>query len=96
MEAEIALRLKTDVDWVAQSGELQVNRQPPKRFTGTHSLNDPLYVLPDWLRHATRHGQVVRSGTVVTTGNWSGGTPVLRGDRVCVRFQGLGEAVVQL
>lgn len=84
------------VDWTAQSGELQVNQQAPKRFSGTHSLNDPLYVLPTWLRHATRHGQVVRAGTVVTTGNWSGGTPVQRGDRVCVRFQGLGEAVVQL
>jgi 2-keto-4-pentenoate hydratase len=39
---------------------------------------------------------VVHAGTVVTTGNWSGATPVQRGDRVCVRFQGLGEAVVQL
>lgn len=88
--------LGADVDWAAQSGDLQVNRQPPKRFSGTHSLNSPFYVLPDWLHHATRHGQVVRAGTVVTTGNWSGGTPVQRGDRVCVRFQGLGEAVVQL
>ncbi len=87
---------ETHVDWTAQSGELQVNRQPPKRFTGTHSLNDPFHVLVAWLRHATRHGQVVRAGTVVTTGNWSGSTPVQRGDRVCARFTGLGEAVVQL
>jgi 2-keto-4-pentenoate hydratase len=85
-----------DVDWATQPGELQVNQQPTKHFNGTHSLGDPFYVLSAWLRHATRHGQVVRSGTVVATGNWSGGTPVQRGDRVCVRFQGLGEAMVQL
>jgi 2-keto-4-pentenoate hydratase/2-oxohepta-3-ene-1,7-dioic acid hydratase in catechol pathway len=83
-------------DWAEVCGELQVNQQPARPFTGTHSLDDPFHVLPAWLRHATRHGQVVRAGTVVTTGNWSGHTPVHRGDRVCVRFEGVGEAVVQL
>ena len=83
-------------DWARQSGELQLDGQLPKRFTGTHPLGDPFWVLPTWLRHATRHGQVVRAGTVVTTGNWSGHTPVERGQRVRVRFDGWGEAVVQL
>jgi 2-keto-4-pentenoate hydratase len=39
---------------------------------------------------------VVRAGSVVTTGNWSGSTPVQRGDRVVVRFEGLGEATLTL
>lgn len=83
-------------DWVQQRGSLQINQHVPLPFTGTHSLADPFWVLPAWLRHATRHGQVVRAGTVVSTGNWSGNTPVQRGDRVFVRLEGLGEAVVQL
>lgn len=85
-----------DVDWRVQCGELQVNGEPPKRFAGTHSLGNPFQVLPDWLRHATREGRVLRAGTVVTTGNWSGETRVQPGDWVCARFQGLGEATVQL
>ena len=83
-------------NWSQQVCTLQVNQQPARVFTGTHSLADPMFVLPAWLRHATRHGQVVRAGSVVTTGNWSGSTPVRRGDRVRVGFDGLGEAVVQL
>jgi hypothetical protein len=73
-----------------------INQDKALQFTGTHSLADPFWVLPAWLRHATRHGQVVRAGTVVSIGNWSGNTPVKRGDRVFVRFEGLGAAVVQL
>lgn len=83
-------------DWQRQRGQLQINREDAKAFTGTHSLADPFWVLVAWLRHATRHGQVVRAGTIVTTGNWSGHTPVQRGDRVVARFDGLGEALVQL
>jgi 2-keto-4-pentenoate hydratase len=83
-------------DWPQQRGSLQINQDTALQFTGTHSLADPFWVLPAWLRHATRHGQVVRAGTVVSTGNWSGNTPVKRGDRVFVRFEGLGAAVVQL
>jgi hypothetical protein len=58
-------------DWPQQRGSLQVNQHVPLPFNGTHSLADPFWVLPAWLRHATRHGQVVRAGTVVSTGNWS-------------------------
>ena len=86
----------TDLDWAQQAGELQINQRPAHPFVGTHSLNNPLFVLPAWLQHATRSGRVVSAGTVVTTGNWSGHSPVQRGDRVCARFQGIGEAVVQL
>jgi hypothetical protein len=35
--------------------------------TGTHALGDPAWLLPLWLKHATRDGDVVPAGTIVTT-----------------------------
>jgi 2-keto-4-pentenoate hydratase len=53
-------------------------------------------VLPEWLRHATRDGDVLPAGSVVSTGTWCGALEAQAGDRVCVQFDGVGEAVVQL
>ena len=48
------------------------------------------------LRHATRHGETVPRGTVVTTGTWCGMLAAKEGDLVRVAFDGIGEASVQL
>jgi len=83
-------------DWAAQACQVTIGAQPLRAFVGSHSMADPVFVLPAWLRHATRHGTVVPAGTVVTTGTWCGLLPAQAGDRVGVRFDGIGQASVQL
>ena len=63
---------------------------------GTHPLGDPAWLLTSWLRHATRNGDSIAAGTVVTTGSWVGMLPVRRGEQVDVRFDDIGEAHVRL
>ncbi len=83
-------------DWSAQTCEVHIGNQPAQCFTGSHSLADPAWLLPLWLRHATRAGQTVPAGTVVTTGTWCGMLKADAGDLVLARFAGVGEAQVQL
>ena len=83
-------------DWPHQACTVQVGNAAPKRFRGTHSLNDPVWLLPLWLRHVTRHGATVPRGTVVTTGTWCGMLEAHKGDKVRAVFEGVGEAEVQL
>ncbi|MEO5672372.1 MAG: fumarylacetoacetate hydrolase family protein [Ramlibacter sp.] len=83
-------------DWLAQRCELKIGESPAVEFRGTHSLGDPAWVLQDWLRHATSDGGTVVKGTVVTTGTWCGMLPASEGDFVVARFDGVGEASLQL
>lgn len=84
------------LDWALQVCRVQVGQQPAVLRQGTHSLGDPAWLLPTWLRHACDlHGEVP-AGTVVTTGTWVGILPAQAGDKVRVVFDGIGEASVQL
>ena len=83
-------------DWASQRVQVQIGAQPLFEAQGAHSMGDPLFVLPAWLRHATRNGQTAPTGTVVTTGTWCGMLPAQAGDRVTARFPGIGEAELQL
>ncbi len=83
-------------DWAAHTCEVTIGTQAPQHFAGTHSLRDPAWLLPIWLRHATRDGQSVPAGTVVTTGTWCGMLKAQAGDVVTARFAGVGQARVQL
>lgn len=83
-------------DWAQQACEIQRNEDAPLRARGSHSLGDPFWLLPQWLRHATREGQVLPAGSVVTTGAWLVMPDLAAGDRLWVRFEGLGEVQVQL
>lgn len=82
------------VDWARQRVEVQIGDRV-QHFTGTHSLGDPAWLLPQWLRHATRDGAVLPAGTVVTTGTWCGLPQAQPGDTVRVAFDGLGEVRVR-
>lgn len=82
------------VDWATQRCELHIGAQT-QVFSGTHPLVDPTWLLPRWLCHATRDGEVLPAGTVVTTGSWCGLPLACPGDTVRVRFDGIGEACVQ-
>jgi 2-keto-4-pentenoate hydratase len=83
-------------DWSAQPCRVRIGNEPARHFRGTHSMADPAFVLPAWLRHATREGAVVPAGAVVTTGTWCGLPMARAGDAVEVVFDGIGSAVVQL
>jgi 2-keto-4-pentenoate hydratase len=83
-------------DWAQQACTVQIGASAPRAFRGTHSLADPAWLLPIWLRHATRQGATVPRGTVVTTGTWCGLLEARKGDQVRAVFEGIGEAEVQL
>ena len=83
-------------DWAAQECHVQIGTQPRVERRGAHALADPLFVLPAWLRHATRGGHSVAAGTVVTTGTWVGILHAAAGDLVSAEFPGIGQASVQL
>ncbi len=83
-------------DWATQSCLVQIASSGTAEYRGTHPLGDPTWLLPTWLKHATRGGTVVRAGTAVTTGTWCGMLAAGRGDRVSVTFDGIGEASVRL
>ncbi len=85
-----------DRDWSRQPCRVRVGGAGWQQFQGTHSLADPTWVLPAWLRHATRSESSVPAGTVVTTGTWCGWLDASPGDRVEVEFPGIGGAVVEL
>lgn len=72
------------------------DHQPVVEHVGTHSLQDPCFAPPAWLRHATLGGRTVPAGTVVTTGTWCGLLHAAAGDRATVEFPGIGRAEVQL
>jgi 2-keto-4-pentenoate hydratase len=83
-------------DWSQQVCRVSIGDAAAREFRGTHALEDPAWLLPIWLRHATRNGLTVPNGTVVTTGTWCGMLPAQAGDLVRVVFDGIGEASVQL
>lgn len=78
-------------DWANQRCEVRFGGTPVIANTGAYSLGDPLWLLPIWLRHATRGGRTVAAHTVVTTGSWVGAIPMPKDADVLVRFPGLGE-----
>lgn len=79
-------------DWSNQPCRVEISGAAVQTFVGTHSLNDPAWVLAAWLRHATQGGQVLPAGSVVTTGTWCGVLPALPGNLVVATFDGIGEA----
>jgi 2-keto-4-pentenoate hydratase len=83
-------------DWSAQACQVRIGARPAHRFRGSHPMADPTFVLPTWLRHATRNGSVVPAGTVVTTGTWCGLLRAQGGELVEVEFDGIGSASIQL
>ncbi|AWB33397.1 fumarylacetoacetate hydrolase family protein [Orrella marina] len=83
-------------DWSAQTCSVKIGQRKAAIFTGTHPLQDPLWGLAQWLRHATSQFGTVPAGTVVTTGTWCGLLPVSAGQAVQVEFAGVGQSSLQL
>jgi len=83
-------------DWSKQSCSVKIGAQPLVKYVGTHTLQDPTYVLPAWLKHATAQGQTIPAGAIVTTGSWCGMPFANKGDLVIAEFEGIGKTSVQL
>jgi len=83
-------------DWSSQRCSLSINGKVQLAVQGAHPCGDPLFSLAWLAQHARRCGDGLRAGDLVTTGSWTGITPVQPGDRVVARFDGIGEAVVEL
>lgn len=79
------------LDWAQAGWRLALDGQPEITRRGGHSLANPAGVLAAWLQHATRHGDTVKAGTVVTTGAWGGlhACPGAAQGRLAI--EGLGE-----
>lgn len=82
----------TPRDWSAQACEVLIDGKEAFACQGTHSLLDPSWLLPQWLRHLTRFGHEVPAGTAVTTGSWVGALRVPRVGSLRVSFPGIGIA----
>lgn len=82
-------------DWAGQACAVRI-RAVTHTFRGSLGVGDPSWVLPDWLRHLSRHGATVPAGTVVSTGTWCGLLDAAVGDEVSVEFPGIGAATLWL
>ena len=71
--------------------------QPPRSTAARHSMGDPAFVLPAWLRHATRDGGVAARPARSSPPAPGAACPLAAaGDRVVAEFPGIGQAAVQL
>ena len=84
------------LDWSRQVCRVRVGDQAEVVRVGTHSLGNPAWLLPQWLRQACAMYGTLPAGTVVTTGTWVGILSGQSGDHVKVVFDGIGEASVAL
>lgn len=84
------------LDWSRQVCRVWIGDQAEVVRVGTHSLGNPAWLLPQWLRQACAMYGTLPAGTVVTTGTWVGILPAQRGDHVKVVFDAIGDASVAL
>jgi len=82
-------------DWRQQACELQVGEAAPLGGNGGHGLDDPGWLMAQWLQAATRDGMTVPAGSVVTTGAWRVALDLPAGTTVTVRYEGLGALTVR-
>lgn len=82
--------------WDQQVCHVRIGSADALTFLGSLGIGDPAWVLPAWMRHATRHGASIPRGTVVSTGSWCGVLDAPADARVAVEFPGIGSATVPL
>jgi len=82
-------------DWKQQKGKVCIGEEVIS-YVGSHSLNDPAWLISKWLSHSVLEKGVVPKGSVVTTGTWCGLQHANPGDEVVAFFDGIGESRVKL
>ena len=79
-------------DFHSQGVELQVGGRTVAGGIGTHPTCD-LWTMLAWaVDHCAQRGMPIEEGDIVTTGSWTGITPVAPGEQVVAKFVGIGEA----
>ncbi len=84
------------IDFSKQAVELLVNGNSALARTGSHPSGSP-FALAEWAAtHCVARGMPLAAGDIVTTGSWTGLTPVAPGDEVVARFDGIGESTLRM
>jgi 2-keto-4-pentenoate hydratase len=84
------------VDFLAAKSSLLIDGKEAKSATGGNPAGHPKRLLAWLANHAASRGRPLRQGDIVTTGSHTGVTVAPAGARVVARFEGLGEAQMQL
>jgi hypothetical protein len=85
-----------ELDFKTQPVDLQVNGKSTVARKGSHPTGDP-FAMVEWAaKHCAARGMPLAAGDVVTTGSWTGMTPVAPGDEVVAKFEGIGSATLRL
>ena len=84
------------VDFARQPVELWVNGTSVVSRTGSHPSRDPFELVAWAATHCAERGMPLAAGDIVTTGTWTGLTPVRAGDEVLARFEGIGAATLRM
>jgi len=84
------------LDFSMQRVELLVNGKTLADNRGSHPSGDP-FALVAWAAiHCHERGMPLAAGDIVTTGTWTGMTPIAAGDEIAARFEGIGEATLSI
>jgi 2-keto-4-pentenoate hydratase len=84
------------VDFLAARSSLLIDGKVEKSAVGGNPVGHPKRLLAWLANHAASRGRALRTGDIVTTGSHTGITIAPLGSRVTARFDGLGEAVMEL
>jgi 2-keto-4-pentenoate hydratase len=84
------------VDFLAAKASLVIDGTEAKRAVGGNPAGHPRRLLAWLAGHAANRGKPLKKGDIVTTGSHTGITIAPLGARVVARFEGLGEAVLDL
>jgi 2-keto-4-pentenoate hydratase len=86
----------SDLDFAGQPVSLHVRGRSVMETYGSHPTRDLAAMLAWGVGHCTARGMPLQAGDVVTTGSWTGVTPLHPGEEAVARFAGIGEARLAL
>ena len=84
------------IDFARQPVELWINGARVAQQRGSHPSGDPFALVAWAATHCAERGMPLAAGDIVTTGTWTGLTPVNPGDEVVARFEGIGAATLRV
>jgi len=84
------------IDFARQPVELWINGASVISRSGSHPSGDPFELVAWAATHCAERGMPLAAGDIVTTGTWTGLTPVKAGDEILARFDGIGAATLKL
>lgn len=84
------------LDFAAQPVSLYVHGRSVMETYGSHPTRDLAAMLAWGVDHCAARGMPLQAGDVVTTGSWTGVTPLHPGEEAVARFAGIGEARLAL